>query len=404
MPDFAGKRRFVIVLGCLTGIGAVGIDMSLPSIPQMVSALATSMASGQQIVGVFVAGVALGQLPAGLVSDRIGRIPVILVGVGLFTVAGLVTSVATDMSLMLFARFAQGVGASVGVVISRAIVRDIASGREAARLLSVMVMIFTAAPMLAPIAGSYLVAGFGWRAPFTAITAIGALLFLSVLTMLHETRRPNREHRLARQLVLSLREFASHRQCILGLLFVMSAAMGFMSLIAGSSALIVDIYGYPVERFGLIFAMAGFAILLGSMLNRRLLLKFNSVQLAGLGTFLIGVAGAQLLLMAWLEAAPFWWLWGNVCLYMGGVGILLPNATALALDPVPGIAGTAASIIGTMQNLAASVSAGITGMLYDGTMTNSVVVIGVFGLVTFALFLVRALVLAGRPLHVPAGE
>lgn len=400
MVDLAGMRRFVIVLGCLTGIGAVGIDMSLPSIPDMVRDLATTMATGQQIVGVFVAGVALGQLPAGLVSDRVGRMPVILVGVGLFTLAGLVTSITTDMSLMLVARFVQGIGASVGVVVSRAIVRDISSGREAARLLSVMVMIFTAAPMLAPVAGSYLVGAFGWRAPFAAITLIGALLFVAVATSLHETRRPNREHHIFRQLALSLREFMGHRQSILGLLFVVSAAMGFMSLIAGSSALIVDIYGYPVESFGLIFALAGFAILLGSMLNRRLLAKFNSVQLAGLGTLLIGIAGAQLLLMAWLADAPFWWLWGNVCLYMGGVGILLPNATALALDPVPEIAGTAASIIGTMQNLAASVSAAITGILYDGTMSNSLVIIGTFGVVTFGLFALRALVLAGRPLHV----
>lgn len=400
MVDLAGMRRFVIVLGCLTGIGAVGIDMSLPSIPDMVRDLATTMATGQQIVGVFVAGVALGQLPAGLVSDRVGRMPVILVGVGLFTLAGLVTSITTDMSLMLVARFVQGIGASVGVVVSRAIVRDISSGREAARLLSVMVMIFTAAPMLAPVAGSYLVGAFGWRAPFAAITLIGALLFVAVATSLHETRRPNREHHIFRQLALSLREFMGHRQSILGLLFVVSAAMGFMSLIAGSSALIVDIYGYPVESFGLIFALAGFAILLGSMLNRRLLAKFNSVQLAGLGTLLIGIAGAQLLLMAWLADAPFWWLWGNVCLYMGGVGILLPNATALALDPVPEIAGTAASIIGTMQNLAASVSAAITGILYDGTMSNSLVIIGIFGIVTFGLFVLRALVLAGRPLHV----
>jgi len=400
MVDFAGMRRFVIVLGCLTGIGAVGIDMSLPSIPDMVRDLATTMATGQQIVGVFVAGVALGQLPAGLVSDRVGRMPVILAGVGLFTLAGLVTSITTDMSLMLVARFVQGIGASVGVVVSRAIVRDISSGREAARLLSVMVMIFTAAPMLAPVAGSYLVGALGWRAPFAAITLIGALLFVAVATSLHETRRPNREHHIFRQLTLSLREFMGHRQSILGLLFVVSAAMGFMSLIAGSSALIVDIYGYPVESFGLIFALAGFAILLGSMLNRRLLAKFNSVQLAGLGTLLIGIAGAQLLLMAWLADAPFWWLWGNVCLYMGGVGILLPNATALALDPVPEIAGTAASIIGTMQNLAASVSAAITGILYDGTMSNSLVIIGTFGIVTFGLFALRALVLAGRPLHV----
>ncbi len=398
----ATKRRFVIVLGCLTGIGAVTVDMSLPSIPGMVQNFSATIGVGQQIVGVFVIGIALGQLPAGLISDRIGRIPVLLTGVGIFTIAGIATSIATNMEIMLLARFVQGLGASVGVVIARAIVRDIASGRQAARLLSIMIMIFTAAPMLAPIAGGYLVTAFDWRAPFVAITIFGALILFTISKGLQETRRPNREHHIVRQLVHSLTEFFSHRQSVLGILLVVLPAMGFMSMITGSAALIIEIYGFSVEQFGFIFALAGIAILAGSYLNRNLLLRFNGVQLSGLGATLIGVAALQMLLIAWLGNVNFWWVWGNVCLYLFGTSFLLANATAMALDPVPGIAGVAASILGTSQNLAAAISALVSSAMYDGTIRSVVITMGIFGTLTFITFTLRSLILRGQPIIVPA--
>ena len=398
----ATKRRFIIVLGCLTGIGAVTIDMSLPSIPGMVQDFTATIGVGQQIVGVFMIGIALGQLPAGLVSDRIGRIPVLLTGVGIFTLAGIATSLATNMEIMLLARFVQGLGASVGVVVARAIVRDIASGRQAARLLSIMIMIFTAAPMLAPIVGGYLVSTFDWRAPFVAITIFGALILFTVSKGLQETRRPNREHHIFRQLAHSLVEFFSHRQSVLGILLVLLPAMGFMSMITGSAALIIEIYGYTVEQFGFIFALAGVSILVGSFLNRNLLLRFNGEQLSGLGATCIGIAAVQMLLIAWLGEANFWWIWGNVCLYLFGTSFLLANATAMALDPVPGIAGVAASILGTSQNLAAAISALISSAMYDGTIRNVVISMGIFGTLTLITFLLRSRVLGGQPIHVPA--
>jgi len=397
----ATRRRFVVVLGCLTGIGAVSIDMSLPSIPAMVLEFAASMAVGQQIVGVFMVGIGLGQIPAGLISDRIGRIPVLLTGVGIFTLSGILTTFATSMEMMLLARFIQGLGASVGVVIARAIVRDITSGRHAARMLSIMVMIFTAAPMLAPIMGGYLVGAFGWRAPFAAITIFGAIILFSVSKGLHETGRRNNEHHIIRQLFNSTREFFGHRQSILGALLVLLPAMGFMSLITGSAALIIEIYDFSVEQFGFIFALAGISILAGSVLNRQLLLRFNSIQLSGLGAVLIGAAGLQMLYIAWLGDANFWWLWGNACLYMFGTSFLMANATAMALDPVPKIAGVAASILGTTQNLAAAVSAIITSALYDGTIRNIATTMGVFGIVTLLTFLLRGLIMGNRQVHVP---
>ena len=181
MNNLLNKRSFVIVLGCLTGLGALTIDMSLPSIPDMAASLTTTISIGQQIVGVFIAGIAIGQIPAGLISDRIGRIPVLIVGMVIFTAAGIITSLANNIEIMLIARFFQGIGASVGIVLSRAMVRDIASGIQAARLLSIMVMIFTVTPIIAPIVGSYLAYEYGWRSTFVIITLFVFLNFGNLL-------------------------------------------------------------------------------------------------------------------------------------------------------------------------------------------------------------------------------
>jgi DHA1 family bicyclomycin/chloramphenicol resistance-like MFS transporter len=161
--------------------------MSLPAFPAMVRDLATNMSTGQQVVGLFVAGIGIGQIPAGLISDRIGRMPVLYSGIGIFTIAGIVCASTDSIEFLLLSRFIQGLGGSVGIVVSRAIIRDISSGVEAARLMSVMVMIFTAAPMLAPIVGGFLVFQWGWRAPFVAVAVFGALTFLGVNTALQET-------------------------------------------------------------------------------------------------------------------------------------------------------------------------------------------------------------------------
>ena len=267
-----------------------------------------------------------------------------------------------------------------------------------------MVMIFTAAPMLAPLAGSLLVQLSGWRAPFIAIALFGGLMLYGVNRGLRETRRPVRDHHILRQLHYSVREFASHRQCIFGVLLLMFAAGGFMALITGSSALVIEIYDFSVTQFGFIFALAGLSILIGSTLNRRLLPRFSTMQLIGIGAGVMGFASLQMLLIAWLDAAPFWWLWGSVCLYMIGAGLMMPNATALALDPVPAISGVAASIIGTIQNLAAAGSSIIGSTIYDGTIRSVVINMGVSGSALFLCFVLRQQILGRQPLYAHSNE
>jgi len=261
------KPAFVITLGLLTAVAALTIDLSLPAIPAMVDALGTNMSKGQQIVGIFMGGMALGQIPAGLLSDRMGRMPIMYVGMTIFTLAAIVAAFANNIELILAARFVQGFGAAAAIVLSRAIVRDIASGQEAARLMSLMTMIFTAAPLIAPSIGALLIAQWDWRAPFILIAICGVLVLLAIRVNLVETHTPNADGHPLRQLSNNFREFFSHRQSIFALLLLVVPPAGFMSIIAVSATMIIEIYGYSVQQYGLIFACAGLSILLGSGLK-----------------------------------------------------------------------------------------------------------------------------------------
>jgi len=396
------SRNFVLTLGMLTATAAVTVDMSLPAIPSMVDALQSTLTRGQQIVGIFMFGMAVGQIPAGLFSDRLGRMPTLYAGMTLFAVAATVAAAAVDMEWLLAARFMQGVGAASAVVLSRAIVRDIASGREAARLMSLLTMIFTAAPVIAPTFGALLVAQWGWRAPFIAIAACAFLMLIGIRRNLVETHTPVVSDHPARQLVTSFAEFFAHRQSVFGLLLLLLQPAGFLSVIAVSAALTVEIYGYSVEAYGLIFACAGLSILAGSFVNRVLVMHFDQLQLIALGIALMFAASAQLAIIAWLDSAPFWWLWSSVCLFMFTVAILMSNAMVVALDPLPRIAGVASSIVGTLQNLAGAGGALLAALIYDGTVRNAVIIMAGAGLLTSLIFLLRPFIAPGKFVHHPA--
>ena len=385
----------------MTAAAAVTVDLSLPAIPFMVDPLATTLSRAQKIVGIFMLGMAVGQIPSGLAADRYGRMPALYGGLSLFVLAATMAAMASSIEAMLAARFVQGMGAASAIVISRAIVRDVSSGRESARLMSLMTMIFTAAPVIAPSIGALLVAQWGWRAPFIGVAVCGYLLIAVVRTYLSETHTPDASEKPLRQLTNSFREFFSHRQSVFAFLLIIFIPAGFMSVITISAALAVEIYDFSVRQYGLIFACAGLSILVGSAINRVLVTRFDSIQLVSLGTLLIFLATGQLTFIAWADAAPFWWLWSCICLYLFTVAILVANATVMALDPLPKIAGVASSILGTSQNLAGASGALLAAFIYDGSVRNSVLIIACVGSVVTMIFLARPLICPQRIVRHP---
>ena len=397
------KPGFVITLGILTAMAAIAVDLSLPAIPGMVDALATTLQIGQLIVGVFMAGLACGQIPAGLLSDRLGRLPVLFGGMLLFAVGAVLAALATDIDVMLAARFVQGMGAAAAIVLSRAIVRDIASGRDAAALMSIMTMIFTVAPVIAPTVGAVIVSQWGWRAPFLTIALIGVAMLVTIRTQLVETHEPVAESHPLQQLRDSFAEFCSHRQSVYGLLLLLLPPVGFMSIIAVSAGIVVDIYGFAITEFGLLFALLGASLLVGSFLNRWLVSRLDGMQLIALGAMLMGLASVQLIAIAILDAAPFAWLWGCICTFMFSLAFTLPNSTVLALDPIPRIAGVGSSLLGTTQNLFGAAGAVIGAGMFDGSVRRSVLLMALAGIGTLAVFLLRPLLAPGPFTH-PADE
>ncbi|MDA0705124.1 MAG: multidrug effflux MFS transporter [Proteobacteria bacterium] len=395
------KPSFVITLGLLTGMAALTVDISVPAVPAMADALATSLSRSQQIVGVFMAGIACGQIPAGLISDRIGRLPVLYAGMLLFLAGAIAAAVGNNIDLLLAARFVQGIGAAAPIVLSRAIIRDVASGKDAARLMSLMTMIFAAAPVIAPSIGALLVLQWGWRAPFIVIAVMGTLLLFAIRGNIHETHAANESRHPLRQLKASFAEFFAHRQSVFGLLLIVLPPAGFMSMIALAASLVVAIYGYSITQFGFAFAGFGVSILVGAAVNRILVARFATLRLIGIGVALMGISSAQLLVIAALDHAPFAWLWSCICLFMFTIALTMPNATVIALDPLPKIAGVASSIIGTLQNICGAAGAVIGALIYDGSIRNSVIIIGVAGTLTVLVFLLRPLLVPDGVVHHP---
>ena len=386
--DIQINKKSIIILGCLTGMAALSIDTSLASIPFMGSELSSDLSTSQFTVGFFMAGVAIGLIPAGLISDRMGRIPVLIYGLTIFILASLMTVLATSIEFMLIARLIQGIGASAGMTIPRAMVRDVSSGKSAAQTLSSMMIVLTFIPMLAPIFGSYLVGEFEWRATFIAITVIGLILLLSVKKELDETHAVNKSINLKEQLKTGIREFFKHKVSIFGMLLVVVSITGYMSLITGSSVLMIEIYKLPAGWFGPIFALTGLSVLVGSFINKSLLKKLKIIQVMMIGIFFIGLGASILLTIAYLNEVRFSILWGGVCIYMFGTAFVISNSTALALDPLSKTAGISASIIGTIQNLCSAIGSVITGLVYNGTVSNMVFLMGVLGLFVVIIFVI----------------
>ena len=383
----------------MTGTAAVTIDISLPAIPVMSAAFGVDITYGQWIVGLFMAGMAVGQIPAGLFSDRYGRWPVLYIGTGLFLLTAIVAAVADNITVMLVARFMQGVGGAAAIVLARAIIRDVVSGRDAARLMSLVTMIFTAAPIFAPSIGAALMAVWGWRSPMVAIAVFALIMLVSIRLNLPETREPApRTHPLA-QLRSSIEEFFSHRQSIFGLLFLILPPIGFMSIIATSSSLAVETYGLSLQTFGFLFLGFGTSVLAGSTISRLLVDRLGSIRLIQLAVAAMAVAGAQFVAMVIMNDAPLWWLWSSVCLFMVSVGVLAPNATVLALDPLPKVAGVASSILGTSQNITGAFGALTAAWLYTGTVRDSVILITVSALATTTVFLCKPLLCPRITVH-----
>lgn len=352
-----------LLLGWLTAFAPLSIDMYLPALPAIGQDLQASPSQvGLTLVSFFV-GISLGMLLAGPLLDRYGRTRPLYVGLGLFVLSSAGCALAHRVELLVAMRFLQALGGSVGLVVTRAVVRDLHTGLEAARMLSRLVLIMGAAPILAPLVGGFLLDHFGWRSIFGLLALTGAAAWVAVLSMLPETAPEPRHRPLASELAALARDrsFAVHT------LAMSVTQAGMFAYISGAPFVLLGLYQVPPERFGWFFGANALGYIVASQLNRRLAGRFGLAGMLRSGLLACSLAGVGVAAVALTGAGGLWGVSGSLFVYLASLGFVGPNATTLAMEAQGDRAGLASAAMGALGFGLAACTSGVVSAAQDGT-------------------------------------
>lgn len=368
---------FVVLVGLLTLLPAVTTDMYLPSLPVVASDLATTEAAAQFTITGMLVGGALGQLVVGPFSDRVGRRRPVLVGVGLHVVLSLLCVVAQTIGQLATLRVLQGLASAGATVVAMAVIRDRYSGAEAARLMSRLMLVIAAAPLLAPTAGSVIAEHWGWRGVFVVLALFALALLAVVWWRMPETLPPSR--RAGHGLRASLHGYAGvlRDPQFVALALIPGLAMAvIISYVAGSPFVLQTGYGLSEQEFALVFAIGGTSMVTGSQVNAALVRRVGPLRLlrVGLPTTVLAAVGLVVVGVTGLGGLPglVGAIWVTTCV----LGFVMSNASALALSRHGERAGTAAAVIGFLQSGIAGVVSPLVGLLGGDVVAMTGVMLG----------------------------
>jgi len=367
----AGDRdpRSVAVSALLTGLvalGALSTDMSLPMLPTIARELDAPVASVQLTLSVFMAGIAVGQLGYGPLSDRFGRRPLLLAGLGVFVIGGLTSALAPTIGVLIAARFVQAIGACAGPVVARAVVRDVYEPARAATVLAYMASAMALVPTLAPIAGGWLGEQLGWRALFVLMAAIGGGLAVALTRLLGETNRHRRADALRPAVLLATYLGFFRHPGFVGFAFANALMFaGMFAYISGSSFVLVGQLGLAPTTYGFCFAAAAGGYATGAQVAGRLSARLGIVRLVRLGVAAGAAAGGVLLALHVAFGPTVVTIVPAVAVYFAAAGLVMPSAFAGVLQPFPAAAGSAAAMAGFLQMLLAAAAGAVVGALID---------------------------------------
>jgi MFS transporter, DHA1 family, multidrug resistance protein len=391
----AGRTRLVLILGSLSAFGPLSLDMYLPGLPALARDLQSAAAEAQLTLTGCLVGLAAGQLVVGSISDSRGRRLPLLVGLGGYAATSLLCAATSSIHLLIVLRLLQGVSGGAGIVIARAVVRDLYSGAAAARFYALLMLVNGLAPMLAPVLGSQLLRVGSWRVVFLTLGLIGAVLLAVAAIGLPETLPP--ERRTSGGLGNTLRTFRLllADRLFLGCALTSGCAIGAMfAYIAGSPFVLEDIYGVSPQAFSLVFGSNALGLVAVSQMSARLVGRIQPVTLMTAGVA-IGLAGGVTLLVVILAGGlGLVAVLAALFLVVASLGLVMPNATALALANHPRVAGSGSALIGLAQFIVGAAVAPLVGIAGSGTALPMAVIIATLG--TAALVSCLTLVLPRR--------
>ncbi len=359
--------RILLILGALTAFAPLAIDFYLPSFPVLAQVFDTDVERVQLSLAAYFIGLAVGQLLYGPLADRFGRRLPLLFGVGLFTLASFACALAPSLEWLVAARFVQALGGCAGMVVSRAVVRDLCDPVNSARVFSQLVLVMGLAPILAPSAGGLLLVLSGWQAIFVSLGLFAALCLLLVTLILPETRPQHlppaplggalRQYRL----LLADRAFIGH---VLTGGLAMAAMFAY---VAGSPFVFIDLYRVPVQQYGWLFGSNAAGFILVAQFNARLLRRRGPGFWVSRGVAVYLLCALLLFVAALLQPAALWPLLLPLFGCIATLGVVMPNTSACAMAGQGAHAGSASALLGSLQFAIAALAASLVGVLHDGT-------------------------------------
>jgi DHA1 family bicyclomycin/chloramphenicol resistance-like MFS transporter len=393
------SRAFVVLLGALTALTALSIDMSLPALPRLTEVFATTPDKAQLTLSVFLIGFAIGQLAYGPISDRYGRRPVLLFGLVVYTLGGIGCAFAGSIDQLVLCRLLQGLGGCVGRVMGPAIVRDEFHAQKGAQVLSYVTLVMALAPLIAPVIGGYLLVFADWQAIFLALAGFGAIVLVVIATRFAESSKYHDVQ--ATEITTLLRNygrFLSNRFCLGYALINCFVFAGLFSYISGSSFVFIEVFGLPGHVYGMLFGITAIAFMSGAALNGRLVRRRAPQSVLRAGLAIVLVAGAVMLAVA-LVAPSAVGVMLAIMIYVFGMAFVFPNATAAAMEPMPRMAGVASSLLGSSQMAIGSLTGYLVNRFYDKTplaMASGIAAGALLACLTYALLIHRGGAARGR--------
>lgn len=389
LPMTSGLVRNAIILGLLSAIGPFAIDMYLPALPTIASDLHAETSAVQMSLLAFFLALALAQLFLGPLSDMIGRKLPLYGGLVLFSIGSIGSAFAADIDILVLFRFVQGIGAASGSVIPRAIVRDLHTGVDAARLMSLLMLVFSISPILAPLTGSVLISFFGWRSVFWAVF-IAALIGIALIgSLLKETR--GAEARLESNISSALSGYARllKDRYFLGLVSIGGFGISaFFVYLANSSFVLIDHYGLTPSQYAIAFSVNAVSFFAASQLNGVLGARFGLRRVVKMAVTGFAVSMVALLAVILLGYQSLYVMAAFLFVGYGFLGLVIPTTAVLALEDYGEIAGTASALMGTLQFVIGGLAIAVTSAVFDGSPLPMVAGIAACAVLAFIIAMI----------------
>ena len=357
--------------------GPLSIDMYLPGLPDIGLEFNSDASATQFTLSFFLIGLAAGQTFYGPVADRFGRKLPLVFGCGLYIMASLGCAVSTSVVNLIVLRFTQALGCCAGMVITNSVVRDLFDARNSARMYSMLMLVTGLAPITAPFIGGYLLLYSDWRMIFWVLTIFGCICLLMVIIYLPETL-PS-ERRISGGLGKVIVDYGSILTTKDFLGYALSG--GFISAvmfayIAGSPFVFIELYGVAPHHYGWLFGINAFGLICASQLNRWLLRRYNNITILSTMLRIIAASGLALVLVALTETGGLIGLIIPIFFCISSIGLVFPNAVALAMAPYEKMAGSASALLGTLQFAIGACAGTLIGLFHTGTAMPMAGIIG----------------------------